>query len=174
MFRPPGRSAFTPASFTPSKTETITGARAAITQGETTALNWARMSGAAISFRGAEERADTGMRLNGALYLAEFRLEWGLPVWRYEIGGTIIEKRVMMPHGQNTTLVTYTMVEGDGRICLELRPAVQFRPHEGKLGEPLLHPYELSVIEDRYELCLYEAHLPPLRMMIPDHPAAAQ
>ncbi|MEN3334159.1 MAG: hypothetical protein V7641_3524 [Blastocatellia bacterium] len=121
---------------------------------------------------GAEERVDTGMRLNGARYLAEFRLEWGLPVWRYEIGGTVIEKRVMMPHGQNTTLVTYTMVEGDERICLELRPAVQFRPHEGKLGEPLLHPYELSVIEDRYELCLYEAHLSPLRMMVYDHAAA--
>jgi predicted glycogen debranching enzyme len=121
---------------------------------------------------GAEERADTGIRLNGALHLAEFRLEWGLPVWRYEIDGTIIEKRVMMPHGQNTTLVIYAMVEGDERICLELRPAVQFRPHEGKLGEPLLHPYELSVIDDRYELCLYEAHLPPLRMMVHDHPAA--
>ena len=32
-------------------------------------------------------------------HLVEFRLELGLPVWRYEIGGFTIEKRVLMPHG---------------------------------------------------------------------------
>jgi predicted glycogen debranching enzyme len=115
---------------------------------------------------GAQERADTGMQMNGALYLAEFRMEWGLPVWRYEINGTVIEKRVMLPNGQNTSLVTYAMVEGGGKACLELRPAVQIRPHEGKLGEPERNPYELSVIEDRFELRVSESHLPPLRLMI--------
>src|SRR5205085_12224264 len=119
----------------------------------------------------AEERDDTGMQMHGALYLAEFRMEWGLPVWRYEIGGTVIEKRVMLPNGQNTSLITYAMIEGEGGVCLELRPAVQIRPHEGKLGEPQSHPYELSVIEDRYELCAHVDHLPPLRLMIQDHRA---
>jgi len=121
---------------------------------------------------GAEQCAETGMHMNGARYLAEFRLHWGLPVWRYAIGSTIIEKRVLLPYGQNTTLVTYTMIEGDGQICLELRPAVQFRPHEGKLGEPPRHPYQLSVLEDRYELCAYQTQLPPLRMMVLDPHAA--
>ncbi|HKP13762.1 MAG TPA: amylo-alpha-1,6-glucosidase, partial [Blastocatellia bacterium] len=121
---------------------------------------------------GAQERADTGMRMNGALHLSEFRMEWGLPVWRYEIGGTVIEKRVMLPNGQNTSLVTYKMIAGDGRVCLELRPAVQMRPHEGKLGEPWHYPYELSVTEDRYELSSSHAHLPPLRLtMHHTHPA---
>src|SRR5688572_25640594 len=39
-------------------------------------------------------------------HLAEFRLELGLPVWRYAIGGVEIEKRIVMPHGQNTVHVT--------------------------------------------------------------------
>lgn len=121
---------------------------------------------------GAQERSDTGMQMNGALHLSEFRMEWGLPVWRYEIKGIVIEKRVMLPHGQNTTLVTYAMLEGEGQLCLELRPAVQIRPHEGRLGEPLRHSYELSVIEDRYELCAPASHVPPLRMMMHDHRAA--
>ncbi len=121
---------------------------------------------------GAQERSDTGMQMNGALHLSEFRMEWGLPVWRYEIKGIVIEKRVMLPHGQNTTLVTYAMLEGEGQTCLELRPAVQIRPHEGRLGEPLRHSYELSVIEDRYELCAPASHVPPLRMMMHDHRAA--
>ncbi|MFL6277866.1 MAG: amylo-alpha-1,6-glucosidase [Blastocatellia bacterium] len=121
---------------------------------------------------GAQERADIGMQMNGALYLAEFRMEWGLPVWRYEIDGTVIEKRVMLVYGQNTSMVTYSMLEGEGHVCLELRPAVQIRPHEGKLGEAQGYPYELSVIEDLYELCAHERHLPPLRLMIHDRRAA--
>jgi predicted glycogen debranching enzyme len=39
-------------------------------------------------------------------HLIEFRLELGLPVWTYQIDGLTIEKRVIMPHGQNTTHVT--------------------------------------------------------------------
>ncbi|MFL6212966.1 MAG: amylo-alpha-1,6-glucosidase [Blastocatellia bacterium] len=115
---------------------------------------------------GAQERADTGMQMNATLHLAEFRMEWGLPVWRYEIDGTVIEKRVMLPHGQNTTLVTYTVIESEGRVCLQLRPAVQIRPHEGKLGEAWHYPYELSVTEDRYELSSSDRHLPPLRLTV--------
>ena len=42
-------------------------------------------------------------------HLVEFRLELGLPVWRYEVGGFVIEKRVVMPHGQNTVHVSYTL-----------------------------------------------------------------
>ena len=121
---------------------------------------------------GAQERADTGMQMNGARHLAEFRMEWGLPVWRYEIDGTVIEKRVMLVYGQNTSMVTYAMLEGEGQLCLELRPAVQIRPHEGKLGEDHGSPYELSVIEDLYELCAHQRHLPPLRLMIHDRRAA--
>src|SRR6476620_1908268 len=34
--------------------------------------------------------------------LREFRLELGIPVWTYEYEGQIIEKRLIMPHRQNT------------------------------------------------------------------------
>ena len=47
-------------------------------------------------------------------HLKQFRLELGLPVWTYEIDGLTIEKRVLMPHGQNTTHLTYRLVAGDG------------------------------------------------------------
>ena len=47
-------------------------------------------------------------------HLAEFRLELGLPVWRYELPGAI-EKRILMPHGQNTVHVTYRLLEGGDR-----------------------------------------------------------
>ena len=39
----------------------------------------------------------------------EFRLEVGLPVWRYDFGGVVVEKRLLMPHGQNTVHVLYEL-----------------------------------------------------------------
>src|SRR3954471_11704074 len=49
-----------------------------------------------------------------AEHLAEFRLELGLPVWRYELPGAVIEKRILMPYGQNTVHVTYRLLDGAG------------------------------------------------------------
>ena len=55
-------------------------------------------------------------------HLVEFRLELGLPVWRYDLHGTIIEKHVLMPHGQNTVHVGYSLLQGDGPVRMSLRP----------------------------------------------------
>ena len=56
-------------------------------------------------------------------HLIEFRLDLGLPVWIYQIEGLSIEKRVIMPHGQNTTHVTYRLLAGRGAVRLSLRPS---------------------------------------------------
>ena len=75
--------------------------------------------GRTVAF-GGEER--TGKPVYGARYLAEFRLEAGLPVWAYEIDGIVIEKRVFLLHQQNTVCATYRMLEGPERLLLRLFP----------------------------------------------------
>ncbi|HXG94952.1 MAG TPA: amylo-alpha-1,6-glucosidase [Blastocatellia bacterium] len=117
---------------------------------------------------GAEERAATGIHLNGAVHLAEFRLESGLPVWRYELDDVTLEKRLMMPHLQNTALLAYRILSGEP-VRLELRPAVHFRPHEGRLSHDFKHPYVLTVVEDRFELCEEQSSLPPLKLKLASH-----
>ncbi|KYF51821.1 glycogen debranching protein, partial [Sorangium cellulosum] len=97
--------------------------------------------------------------------LAEFRLEAGLPVWRYEGAGMMFERRLLLPHGQNTVHVTYTLLKGEGPVQIELQPWVNFRPHEGALDRPVAGPYALTVIEDRYELAS-PSDLPPLRLKV--------
>lgn len=93
-----------------------------------------------------------GVQLPGAQYLAEFRLEAGLPVWRYECGGIILEKRVFMPHLQNTTYVHYHLVSGQP-AGLRLRPYIYFRPHEGLVSEALPdEPYVLAILGERCEI----------------------
>ena len=56
-------------------------------------------------------------------FLEEFSLECGLPVWRFSKNGIRIEKRVMMPHLQNTTYIVYRLIEGPSGLRLRLRPS---------------------------------------------------
>jgi predicted glycogen debranching enzyme len=111
-----------------------------------------------------EERAGD-LRLYGTDCLAEFRLENGLPVWRYKVGACTFEKRVHLVHRQNTVFVHYRLVEGEGRIRLKLRPSVDFRPHEGSVDQRHHGPYTLTAIGDRYELSA-QGPLPPLRLYV--------
>ena len=96
-------------------------------------------------------------------HLVEFRLEMGLPVWRYDLGGVTIEKRVLMPYGQNTVHVSYALIEGQEPVRLSLRPSVQFRSYDAPLGTSEVAAYTLSAAGQRYELS-GGATLPALRL----------
>ena len=59
-------------------------------------------------------KGDNPIRLGGGSNtdtLAEFRVEQGLPVWLYDMQGIRIEKRLMLPAGQNSVCVTYRLIE---------------------------------------------------------------
>jgi glycogen debranching enzyme len=58
---------------------------------------------------GGEERVGSAPTLHGAEFLREFGLEAGLPTWRFEVDGCVLEKRLILSHGQNTVYVTYTV-----------------------------------------------------------------
>jgi predicted glycogen debranching enzyme len=129
---------------------------------------------------GGEELAEGRLDLPGARYLSEFLLEDGLPVWRYHLGGVTLEKRLLLPHMQNTVHVTYRLAGGERAVRLKVRPDVHFRPHEAPVDSPLGGPYVLTAVQDRYELTKAggpvlgvrhagqpgDAHLPPLRLMM--------
>src|SRR5438874_2119470 len=100
---------------------------------------------------GAEERAGGQLDLKAADWLREFRLEDGLPVWTYHIRDLVLEKRVILPHLQNTVHVSYRILEGTTRPLLELRPAFHFRHHETPVNEGTTPPYKLGAVEGRYE-----------------------
>ncbi|RPJ55515.1 MAG: glycogen debranching protein [Acidobacteria bacterium] len=84
--------------------------------------------------------------------LVEFRLESGLPVWRYQVGDYILEKRILLPYRQNTVHLTYQLFGGDGAARLRLRPFIHFRPHEGRVDEPMREPYEVTAQGSHVEI----------------------
>ncbi len=71
--------------------------------------------------------------------LAGFRLDGTMPVWEFAVGGARLEKRVWMPHGENTTYVRYTLLSGD-TATLDIKVLVNYRDHHGRshdTGAPL-------------------------------------
>src|SRR4029453_5247078 len=69
---------------------------------------------------GAEERAGGQLNLQGADFSCEFRLEDGLPVWIYRVREIVVEKRVLLPHLQNTVHVSYQVIARAKQPRLEL------------------------------------------------------
>jgi len=98
-----------------------------------------------------EEFSDGRLVLPGAGHLREFRLEAGLPVWVFDVDGIVLEKRVVMPHRQNTTVIMYRLLQGSSPVRLDLRPAVHFRHYEHDVTLPLQENYRLTLAET-YEI----------------------
>ena len=101
---------------------------------------------------GGDEREGDALEVPVMNHLVELRLEQGLPIWRYDVQGYVLEKRLLLPHLQNTVHVTYRLLSGPGPVRLELRPSVNFRPHEDPVDRPIATPYVLTGIGQRYEV----------------------
>lgn len=105
-----------------------------------------------------------GCEFDVSRYLADFCLEAGLPVWTYEIGSVRFEKRVLMPHLQNTTHISYRLLSR-GPVRLELRPLLAFRLHDAPVSHPVAAPYVVQAFGDRFEIAP-GGDLPPLRLFL--------
>jgi predicted glycogen debranching enzyme len=115
---------------------------------------------------GGRERSGDTADAHGLGYLTEFRLEMGLPVWRYDVEGIVIEKRVFLAHMQNTVYVMYELLAGTDRAVLALRPSVNFRAQEAPVSEPLGTPYEFRSVAGRYEIVWEDSQMPALRLKL--------
>ncbi len=63
----------------------------------------------------------------GFLLLEDFHLEGTAPVWTYALADALLEKRIWMRQGENTTFIQYSLVRGDNAIEMELKALVNYR-----------------------------------------------
>src|SRR5262245_2327851 len=63
----------------------------------------------------------------GHRFLESFRLEGTLPVWTFAIADALVERRLWMADGANTTYLTYRLVRGSRPLDLEVTPLVTYR-----------------------------------------------
>ncbi len=59
--------------------------------------------------------------------LQSFHLEGTLPVWTFALADALVERRLWMTHGQNTTSISYRVVRATRDIDLTLAPLVTYR-----------------------------------------------
>ena len=94
-----------------------------------------------------------------------FALNMGLPSWRYEIDGVVIEKSIVVPSRQNIVHLTFRRVGNGKPVHLRLRPFINFRKLEAPASEPLSPHYALSVHGHQYEVTA-GPDLPTLRLAL--------
>ncbi len=111
-----------------------------------------RFPGGRLVQIGGEEPSQPEDSAAPGTYLTEFRLENQLPVWRFEMEGIVLEKYLVLLHGQNTVHIGYRLLSSQERVRLELRPSLHFRGHERSVSESLQSDYLLSAHGNRFEI----------------------
>ncbi len=89
------------------------------------------------------EFADGTIDPHGYKHLDLFELEGLIPVWRYAFSDALLEVRLWMVHGRNTTYVTYSRARGGAPLELTVSPLCTYRDfHSHARGgwEPGLRP----------------------------------
>ncbi len=86
----------------------------------------ATLSGATYML-GANRWASGALDPQGYTLLESFRLEGNVPVWSYAFGDALLEKRVWMQHGANTTYVEYRLVRSTDALNLAVKVLVNYR-----------------------------------------------
>lgn len=64
---------------------------------------------------------------DGLLHLDSFHLDGTMPVWRYALADALLEKRLWMVRGQETTVVRYALLRGTAPLTITARLYVNNR-----------------------------------------------
>lgn len=89
----------------------------------------------------------------GNCFLIEFRIEDGIPFWKYEKDGIIVEKCMFLIHKQNTLCITYKLLSQQDKVTLKWRPFFHFRMHEQAVDVPIPNEnYGVHAHDLKYEI----------------------
>lgn len=77
----------------------------------------------------SNEFVDGTITPHGHLHLESFFLDGAVPVWHYALADALIEKRVLMAPGQNTTYLHFRVLRASAALELELSPLCTYRDY---------------------------------------------
>lgn len=96
---------------------------------------------------------------NGYFYLNRFHLEGTTPVWTYGIANALLEKRIWMQPGANTTYIQYRLVRATGALTLEARAFVNYRDYHQTTIMNDWDP-DISPVENGLRLQIFDEAVP--------------
>jgi predicted glycogen debranching enzyme len=75
--------------------------------------------------------AENTIAPSGYRNIEQFSLEGTVPVWRFACGDALLEKRIWMQQGSNTTYVYYSLIRATQPLQLTLKALVTYRDYHG-------------------------------------------
>jgi predicted glycogen debranching enzyme len=81
---------------------------------------------------GSSEFADGTVHPRGYLHIERFSLEGRIPTWRFALADALLEQRIFMAQGSNTTYFEFRVVRAAEPVHLELRPLCAFRDYHSQ------------------------------------------
>ena len=76
--------------------------------------------------------ADGTVTPRGFEHLDCFHLEGTTPVWTFACADALLEKRIWMQHGANTSYVRYNLSRSSASLTLRIKALVNYRDHHGR------------------------------------------
>lgn len=80
---------------------------------------------------GCNEFADGTIAPQGFLHLSGFRLDDQVPTWTYVFADAVLEQRIWMAYGRNTTYASFTLLAASEAVHFELNPLCTYRDYHG-------------------------------------------
>jgi len=79
----------------------------------------------------ANRWADGAVSPRGYYHIERFSLEGTIPTWRFACADALLEKRIWMQPGANTTYVQYHLLRGSHPLDLSIKAMVNYRDYHG-------------------------------------------
>lgn len=95
----------------------------------------------------------------GDRHLESFRLEGTIPVWTFAFGDALLEKRIWMQQGENTTYIRYDLIRSNTPVTLSIKAIANYRPYN-LLQEDLEFIIETQLIDSGIKLETPGASIP--------------
>jgi predicted glycogen debranching enzyme len=95
----------------------------------------------------------------GYRYVERFHLEGTTPVWTFALADALLEKRVFMQPGANTTYVLYRLVRASGSIALSIKALVDYGAEHGTTTSGEL-PMQITGVEQGLRVAAFEGATP--------------
>ena len=81
---------------------------------------------------GANEFAGGAVEPRGFAYLESFAVEAGIPVWRYALADALLEQRIFMAPGSNTSYLRLSVVRAGAALHVQFKPLVTYRDYHSE------------------------------------------
>ncbi|MCS3698322.1 amylo-alpha-1,6-glucosidase [Salinibacter ruber] len=95
----------------------------------------------------------------GVVHLDRFHLDGTVPVWTYTLGDALLEKRVWMEHGANTTYVQYRLLRARAPATFRARTFVTHRDHHAPIRAGTWQ-MDVSAMDDGLQVDAYDGATP--------------